>query len=203
MHTTTSIVSRIRGRYRIHALVLVVLFGSASLALLWHASTASRVEWMYIQDDARVLNQGRLLQAAAGVGYSIDLYTTSTFSGNTSALAAFCRRHIPASRVGTVAIIIDTRQGRVAVQDNGHAPENPVSFTPNQYEAAQRAFQTALARGGFTAATAALLQELSRSSWANRRLASLPWWGAMLLDFALMGTLLVLLSFPDRRRKDA
>jgi len=198
MQPPVAIVSQLRGRYRPLALVFLALLGSASLALLWHASTAAPVNWMYIQDAARVLNQDRVTQAGGGLGYSIDLYTTNTFSGNAGALAAFCRAHISTSRVGTVVIVIDTRQGRVAIQDNGKTAENPVSLNPRQYREAQRAFQKTLAGGDFTAATVALLQELSHSSSADRRLASLPWWGAMLLDLVLVCALLVFLFLPER-----
>jgi hypothetical protein len=201
MQTPVSIVSQIRGRYRYHALVLLVLFGSASLAFLWQASTASPVNLLYLYDTAHVLNQDRVIQAAGGVGYNVELYTTSTLSGNADALAAFCRAHVTTSQVGTVVIVIDTQRARLAIQDNGHVPENPVSFKPGQYQAAQRAFQKALSKEGFTAATVALLQELSKATSANRLLTSLAWWGAMLLDLVLVGTLLVLLLLPDRGRR--
>jgi hypothetical protein len=200
MQTPVSIVRQIRGRYRWHALVLLVLLGSISLALLWHAQADSPVHFLSLYDNAHVLNQDRVIQAVDGVGYNIELYTTSTLSGNADALAAFCRAHITTSRVGTVVIVIDTRRARLAIQDNGHVPENPVSFTPGQYQAAQRAFQKALARGGFTAATVALLQELSQAAAANKLPTLLAWRGAMLLDFVLFATLLVFLLLPGREK---
>jgi len=201
MRIPVSIVSQLRGRYRFPALVLLVLFGSASLAFLWHASTATPVNVLYIYDTAHVLNQDRVTQAAGGVGYNVDLYTTNTLSGNANALAAFCRAHVSTSQVGTVMIVIDTRRERLAIQDNGRVPENTVSFKLSQYRAAQRAFQKALAKEDFTAATVALLQELSKAASTNRTQTSLPWWGAMLLDLVLVGTLLLLLFLPDRGRR--
>src|SRR5438105_3741290 len=107
MQPPVSIVSRIRGRYRLPALVFLVLFGSASLAFLWHASTASPVNLLYLYDTAHVLNQDRVILAAGGVGYNVELYTTSTLSGNADALAAFCRAHATPSQFGTVVIVID------------------------------------------------------------------------------------------------
>lgn len=201
MQIPVSIVGQLRGRYRFPALVLLVLFGSASLTFLWHASTATPVNLLYIYDTAHVLNQDRVVQAAGGVGYNVDLYTTKTLSGNANALTAFCRAHVSTSQVGTVVIVIDTRRERVSIQDNGRIPQNPVSFKPGQYQAAQRAFQMALAKEDFTAATVALLQELSKAASTNRIQTSLPWWGAMLFDLVLVVTLLVLLFLPDRERR--
>jgi hypothetical protein len=198
MQRLVSIGRQLRGRYRPFACVAIVLLGSLALTMLWHDATATPAHWIYIQDDAAVLNQDRVIQAAGGVGYNIDLYTSNTLPGDATALAAFCRAHVPASQQGTVVIAIDTRNAALAIQDNGPTPENPVSFKPGQYQAAQRAFQQGLTGGNFTAATVALLQELSRAASTNRVRPALPWWGAMALVPVLVGALLALLFLPER-----
>ena len=201
MQILISIVSQIRKRYRFHALVLLVLLGSGSLALLWHTSTGSSVHLLSIYDAAHVLIQDRVAQASDRVGYNVELFTTDTLSGNENTLDAYCRAHVSTSQVGTIVIVIDTRNTHLAIQDNGPVPENAVSFKPSQYLAAKRAFLKTLPEGGWTLATVALLQDLSEAATMNRYLFSLPWRGAMVLDFAFVATLLVLLFLPDRERR--
>jgi hypothetical protein len=193
MQTPASPLHTLRGRYRIPALAFLLLFGSVSLASLWQGYTATPVNLMYIHDDAHVLNQDRVVRAADGVGYNIDLYT---FDGNAGDLTALLRARVSTQQVGTVVIAIDTRHKRLAIRDNGSIPDHPVSFNRSQYQAAQRAFQATVATHDFTAATVAVLQELSKAASANRIQTSLPWLGAMLLVLGLVGTLLVLLVIP-------
>jgi hypothetical protein len=195
MQTAISILNQLRGRYRILSLAFLLLFGCASLVFLWHGYTAAPVNLLFIHDDAHVLNQQRVIQAAGGVGYNIDLFT---LDGNAGDLAAFPRTHVSTPLVGTVVIVIETRHKRLVLQGNGSVPNNPVSFTTPQYQAAQKAFQATIGKSTFTAATVAVLQELSKAAASNRFLPSLPWLVGLLIDFVLTGLLIGVLLFPGQ-----
>jgi hypothetical protein len=193
--TTLLTLSLLRGRYRILTLAFLMVFGCASMAFLWHGYTATPVNLLFIQDEAHVLNQERVIQAANGVGYNIDLFT---LDGNAGDLVAFSRAHVSTPLVGTVVIVIDTRHKQLVLQGNGSMPNNPVSFTAPQYHAAQKAFQATISKGDFIAATVAVLRELSKAAASNRFLPSLRWLVGFLLDFVVTVLLIGALFFPRR-----
>ena len=184
----------LRERHRHSAIAVLLLLGSLSLAFLWQGYSATPVNLLYLHDDAHVLDQNRVVAAALGVGYNIDLYTFDGHAGSTPPLLV---GRASVYQVGTVVMLIDTRHRSLDIRDNGRVSNNPVSFTRGQYQSAQRAFQAALPAHGFTVATVAALRQLARDAASNRLLPSLPWLVGMLLDFCLCGSLLVYLLLPQ------
>lgn len=193
MQKAIAILNQLRGRYRLLSLAFLVLWGCTSLGVLWQGYTATPVNLLFIQDDAHVLNQERVIQAAGGVGYNIDLIT---LDGNAGDLAAYSRGHVSTPQVGTVMIVIDTQHKQLVLQGNGSVPNNPVSFTAPQYATAHKAFQASIGTGDFTAATVAVLRVLAKAAASNRFLPSLPWLVGFLLDFVVTGLLIGVLLFP-------
>ncbi len=167
--------------------ILLAAVSVLLLALQGYAElTDPHVNLMNIHDDAHVLNQDRVIQAADGVGYNIDLYTTGTFTGDAAALAAFAHGRFTTHQRGMLVLVVDTLHRRLAIQDNGMVPTTPVSFSGSQYRAAQDAFRAAMAAHDFTTATAAALQALAHANSANRTQAYL----------SLMRTILIFIGLP-------
>jgi len=108
-----------------------------------------------ISDAANVLNVSQVRSEAANLPDPINIYTTSTFNGSTSAFDQQTRGHITSSNLLVMAI--DTAHKHVTIVGGSNVP-----LSNSQYNNAVQAFVSAYHsnNGDYTASTIAAIQSL-------------------------------------------
>ncbi len=71
----------------------------AALALLLVTATVALADTVHIYDAANVLNVSQVQGDASSLPYPIDIYTTNTFNGSTSAFDQRTSGHLTSSRL--------------------------------------------------------------------------------------------------------
>ena len=150
--------------FRVVRLGMVAEFCLLLLVLLMRPTSASAASGSgYIEDDAHVLSVAQVSQGAQAFPYELDIYTTTTFTGDAGLLSTFARQHISTTQSGIVVLFIDARQHHVALVGNSR-----VSFTDQQYRTAIGAFAQAYQQHhSYTDATLAVIHALARKANTN------------------------------------
>jgi hypothetical protein len=119
-----------------------------------------------ISDQSKVLNAGQLRSEASNLPNPISIYTTNTFSGDTSTFKQRTYSHV--TNANLIVIAIDTVNKHVAIVGGTSVP-----LSQTQYDNATQAFVTQYKNtsGDYTAATIAAIQSL-RSSLGAAPVAS-------------------------------
>ncbi len=85
----------------------------AALALLLVTATVALADTVHIYDAANVLNVSQVQGDASSLPYPIDIYTTNTFNGSTSAFDQRTSGHLTSSRL--IVIAIDTKHKHLTI----------------------------------------------------------------------------------------
>ena len=111
-----------------------------------------------ISDQSKVLNAGQIRSEASNLPNPINIYTTNTFSGNTSTFKQRTYSHV--TNPNLIVIAIDTVNKHVAIVGGTSVP-----LSQTQYDNATQAFVTQYknTNGDYTAATIASIQSLRSS----------------------------------------
>src|SRR5260370_41652390 len=105
----------------------------AALALLLVTATVALADTVHIYDAANVLNVSPVQSDASSLLYPIDIYTTKTFNGSTSAFDQRTSGHLTSSRL--IAIAIDTGHNHLAFVGGSSGP-----LSSTQHSSARDAF---------------------------------------------------------------
>lgn len=111
-----------------------------------------------ISDQSKVLNAGQVRSEASNLPNPINIYTTNTFSGDSSAFKQRTYSHV--TNTNLIVIAIDTVNKHVAIVGGTSVP-----LSQSQYDNATQAFVTQYknTNGDYTAATIASIQSLRSS----------------------------------------
>ena len=132
----------------------------AALALLLVTATVALADTVHIYDAANVLNVSQVQGDASSLPYPIDIYTTSTFNGSTSAFDQRTSGHLTSSRL--IVIAIDTGHKHLAIVGGKSVP-----LSSSQYSSAVNAFiNNYRSNQEYTSATIAAIDSL-RSSFTT------------------------------------
>ncbi len=136
------------------ALCLFALVGALSLVLL--TTTQALANSVTIQDQAQVLDQAKVENAAQALSYTVQIDTTNTFSGDQDALNSDAHNRLPDQN--SIVIEIDTVQRHLSIQSGTNVP-----LTDDQASNAVEAFKDSFNGGDYTGATIAALNSLKDS----------------------------------------
>ena len=129
----------------------------AALALLLVTATVALADTVHIYDAANVLNVSQVQSDASSLPYPIDIYTTKTFNGSTSAFDQRTAGHLTSSRL--IVIAIDTVHKHLAIVGGSSVP-----LSSSQYGSARDAFVNSFqSNQDYTAATIAAIDSLRSS----------------------------------------
>ncbi len=133
----------------------------AALALLLVTATVALADTVHIYDAANVLNVSQVQSDASSLLYPIDIYTTKTFNGSTSAFDQRTSGHLTSSRL--IVIAIDTGHKHLAIVGGSSVP-----LSSSQYSSARDAFVNSYrSNKDYTAATIAAIDSLKSSLGAG------------------------------------
>lgn len=134
----------------------------AALALLLVTATVALADTVHIYDAANVLNVSQVQGDASSLPYPIDIYTTNTFNGSTSAFDQRTSGHLTSSRL--IVIAIDTGHKHLAIVGGSSVP-----LSSSQYSSARDAFVNSFrsGNGDYTASTIAAIDSLKSSLGAG------------------------------------
>jgi hypothetical protein len=114
----------------------------------------------HVYDAAHVLNVSQVQNDATSLPYPLDIYTTNTFNGSTSAFDQHTAGHLTSSRL--IVIAIDTGHKHLAIVGGSSVP-----LSSSQYSSARDAFVNSYRSSqDYTAATIAAIDSL-RSSFTS------------------------------------
>src|SRR5258708_10364009 len=105
-------------RIPIHWLLLAP---SAALCPTLVTSVSGLADAGHIYDDAHVLDQSQILNAAANLSYPLDIYTTKTFTGSTADFDRRTAGHI-GNNLNLIVIAIDTAHINMAIVGANNVP---------------------------------------------------------------------------------
>jgi hypothetical protein len=113
-----------------------------------------------IYDQANVLNADQVRSAASSLPNPINIYTTNTFTGDTSAFEHQATTHLTNPNLLVMAIDTNSAHHHVAIVGG-----SDVSLSQSQYDSATQAFVQAYQsnKGDYTTSTIASLQSLRSS----------------------------------------
>jgi hypothetical protein len=133
----------------------------AALALLLVTATVALADTVHIYDAANVLNVSQVQGDASSLPYPIDIYTTNTFNGSTSAFDQRTSGHLTSSRL--IVIAIDTHHKHLTIVGGKSVP-----LSSSQYSSAVNAFiNNYSSNKDYTAATIAAIDSLKSSLGAG------------------------------------
>ncbi len=133
----------------------------AALALLLVTATVALADTVHIYDAANVLNVSQVQGDASSLPYPIDIYTTNTFNGSTSAFDQRTSGHLTSSRL--IVIAIDTKHKHLTIIGGKSVP-----LSSSQYSSARDAFVNSYrSNQDYTAATIAAIDSLKSSLGAG------------------------------------
>ena len=126
-----------------------------ALGLLLIIPLVGQANTVNISDAAHVLNASQVRSEAANLPDPINIYTTNTFNGSTSAFDQQTRSHITSPNLLVMAI--DTGHKHLAIVGGSNVP-----LSNSQYNDATQAFVSAYGsnNNSYTAATVASIQSL-------------------------------------------
>ena len=141
-----------------------VPFGIVSTPILPIATPTKALQTLtseaHVYDAANVLNVSLVQHDAASLPDPIDIYTTNTFNGSTSAFDQRTAGHLTSSRL--IVIAIDTLHKHLAIVGGSSVP-----LSTSQYSNARDAFVNSFrSNQDYTAATIAAIDSL-RSSFTT------------------------------------
>jgi hypothetical protein len=130
----------------------------AALALVLVTATAVLADTVHIYDVAHVLNGSQVQSDASSLPYPIDIYTTNTFNGSTSAFDQRTSGHLTSSRL--IVIAIDTQHKHLTIVGGKSVP-----LSSSQYSSARDAFVSSYrsSNGDYTTPTIAAIDSLKSS----------------------------------------
>ncbi len=133
----------------------------AALALVLVTATVALADTVHIYDAAHALNGSQVQSDASSLPYPIDIYTTNTFNGSTSAFDQRTSGHLTSSRL--IVIAIDTGHKHLAIVGGSSVP-----LSSSQYSSARDAFVNSYrSNKDYTAATIAAIDSLKSSLGAG------------------------------------
>ena len=120
-------------------------------------STEASTTSVNIYDQANVLNADQVRSVASTLPNPINIYTTSTFTGDTSAFEQRATTHLTNPNLLVMAIDTNSAHHQVAIVGGSSVP-----LTQGQYDNATQAFVQTFqsSDGDYTASTIASLQSL-------------------------------------------
>ena len=134
----------------------------AACFLLLFATVSAFASTVYISDAAHVLNTSQVQNQASGLGYPINIYTTSTFNGTSSNFDQETASKIANSNM--IVMAIDTKDHFFAVTGGKTVPLRQSDYT-NAYQSFKTNYNTS--NNGYTQATIATLQTLQTAIQSN------------------------------------
>lgn len=143
--------SRLRGPVQRSIFACLALVTVVSLFLLTTVNVEAST--VTINDQAGVLNVGRVQAAAAKLPVPLLIYTTKTFVGDQDTLNQFTRQQLP--NQNAIAIAIDTGHRYLSIQAGTN-----VQLSQSQASDALSAFQSHYNGGDYTGATIAAIDSL-------------------------------------------
>jgi hypothetical protein len=184
-----------------------VLAGISALCLLLLLALPAFASTVLISDQAGVLDQARVRNAASSLGYPLNIYTINNFSGSTSSFDQRSASHITSTNL--IVISISTNLHHMAVVYGKSVP-----LGNGGADSAKNAFVSSYQNnpGDYTAATISSIQSLestlgSSSSSTNGAatpassgLNTFPLVGGCLIGLLLLGGLFFLIARGARRR---
>lgn len=138
-----------------------------SLLLLTGGIARAASALVNIYDNANVLDATQVEKVATTFPYDLDVYTLSTFEGDTGQLAQYARQHMTTYKSGMVVMMIDVVHRHLAIVDNGQVSQNRVTITDQQYQDAYQAFRHSIGTNNYSAAIVAALQSLENAASQN------------------------------------
>jgi hypothetical protein len=142
--------------------VRAFLVGLGALCLLFAVAACGGSNPVRIYDHAHVLESSSVQKAASNLPYPFDIYTTSTFRGDTRAFDQTTIRKL-GGNPERIVMAIDTLHRHLYIARGGRVPlsESEISSTVN-------AFVTHFGSGDYTGATVAAIETLRRSLSGER-----------------------------------
>jgi len=133
----------------------------AALALLLVTTMVALADTVHIYDAANVLNQSQVQNEASTLPVPVDIYTTNTFNGSTSAFDQRTSGHLTSSRL--IVIAIDTQHKHLTIVGGKSVP-----LSSSQYSSARDAFVNSYrSSSDYTASTIAAIDSLKSSLGAG------------------------------------
>ncbi|HLG65260.1 MAG TPA: hypothetical protein VKY19_25235 [Ktedonosporobacter sp.] len=131
-----------------------------ALSLLLLAAVSVLADTVRISDQAGVLNASQVRSVGSSLGYPVDIYTTSNFSGTKQSFNQHTAGRIDNAR--KIVIAVDTTNHYLAIAGGRSVP-----LTNSQYSDAVNAFRGSYAGSDYTGATIAALRSLQSSLAAS------------------------------------
>ena len=130
----------------------------AALALMLVTTAVARADTVHIYDAANVLNHSQVQSEASTLPDPVDIYTTKTFNGSTSAFDQRTSGHLTSSRL--IVIAIDTQNKHLTIVGGKSVP-----LSSSQYSSARDAFVSSYrsSNGDYTTSTIAAIDSLKSS----------------------------------------
>src|SRR5258706_9223816 len=141
----------IRARVRRPNFIYLAVAAAFSLFLLTALNAQANTVW--IDDQSRVLDVGKVRAEAAKLANSMLIYTTKIFNGDQNALNQSTRIQLPNEE--TIAIGIDTIQRHLSIESGIY-----VKLSDSQASDAVSAFRNNYNGGDYTSATIAAIDSL-------------------------------------------
>ncbi len=138
-----------------HSKGMLAMF--AACCLLLFASVSVFANTVNIYDDANVLNRSQVQSQASALNYPINIYTTNTFTGSSSAFDQKAVSHI-GGNANLIVLAIDTRNKHVTATGGKNVP-----LSNAQYQNAAQSFASGYKSGGYTPATTAAIQSMQNN----------------------------------------
>lgn len=127
-----------------------------TISLLFVTTTTVLAATVNINDQARVLDQNKVRNAAQSLPYPVNIYTVNNFTGTSSDFDQQARSHI--SSPNSIVIAIDTVHHHLTIVGGSKVP-----LSDSQYNEAINAFRSNYSSGGYTGATIAAINSLRSS----------------------------------------
>ena len=126
------------------------------LCLVLVMTVAALANTVHVYDKAGVLNASQVQSEAQKLSEPIDIYTTKSFNGTSSAFDQQTRSHITSSNL--IVMAIDTTHHHLAIVGGSN-----VRLTDSQYSDAVNAFKSNYNGGDYTGATIAAIDTLGNA----------------------------------------
>src|SRR5215470_18560682 len=160
-------------------------------ALFVLTTVTVQADTVTINDQAGVLDTGKVQAEAAQLPVPVLIYTTDTFTGDQDALNRSTRAQLPDQN--TIAIGIDTVNKHVSIEAG-----TTVQVSDSQASDAVSAFQSNYNGGDYTGATVAALDSLHNALGGGG--GSNPVWVAVAILLGLVVVVAVVIAIRRRRR---
>jgi len=184
-----------------HRQPLLLVAGAVLACLLFLLSVRPAFATLgTFEDEAKVLDQTKVRDAAHQIEYTVSVYTTTTFDGSKAAFDAGTKKK--ADRLSTgIVINIDTKARHLAIYGGSKVP-----LKKDQYDAAISAFRNNMHGSDYTSATVAAINSLAQAlkgdtSFFGQLWASVKGLASCLgIGFLILVVVVINIIWPSRRR---